>query len=144
MEIKEMENDLWILTQDAFEIYGQCMYEASFRKYADEIDEFCKNSVYRIFACVESDEYRGIIILKLTQEDSAEIIGISVKKGFKKNGIGKFLMFSAAGSLHLKTLIAETDEEAVGFYAHIGFSVKPFIRHFSDGDVIRYRCRFSV
>ena len=144
MEIKEIGNDPWLLTQDAFEIYGQCMYKASFREYADDMDEFCKNSVCHIFACVESDGYKGVIILKLAEEDSAEIIGISVKKEFKKNGIGKFMMLSAAENLHLKTLTAETDGETVGFYEHIGFSVKPFIRHFDDGDVIRYKCRLSV
>lgn len=53
-------------------------------------------------------------------------------------------MRSATGKLNLKPLTAETDEEAVGFYEHTGFSVKPFIRHFNDGDVNRYKCSLSV
>ncbi len=144
MEIKNIENDPWLLMKDAFEIYGQCMYEASFQEYAEEIDEICENSDCRIFACVDSGEYKGIIALKLTEGDSAAIIGISVRKEFHKNGIGKFMMLSAAENLHLKTLTAETDEDAVGFYEHIGFSVKPFIRHFNDGDVVRYKCSLSI
>lgn len=144
MEIKKMENDPWLLTRDAFEIYGPCMYKASFREYSDEMDEFCKNSDCRIFACTESNQFIGIIVLKLIAKDFAEIIGISVKKECRQNGIGKFMMLSAAGNLHLKMLAAETDGEAVGFYEHTGFSVKPFIRHFSDGDAVRYRCNLLV
>ena len=140
MEIKEINNDPWLLTQDAFEIYGQCLYKASFLKYADEIGKICENSDCRIFACVELREYKGIIVLKLTEENSAEIVGISVKKDLRKRGIGRFMIFSAGENLNLKKLIAETDENAVDFYERIGFSVTSFIRHFSNGDVIRYKC----
>ena len=108
MELIEIKNNPWLLTREAFEIYGQCMYKASFQKYADEI------------------------------------VGISVKKELEKMGIGRFMIFSAAESLHLKKLNAETDGDAIGFYERTGFSVKPFIRHFRDGDVTRYKCSLSL
>ena len=144
MELIEIKNNPWLLTREAFEIYGQCMYKASFQKYADEIENVRESSDCRIFACEDSGEYKGIIVLKLIVEDSAEIVGISVKKELKKMGIGRFMIFSAAESLHLKKLNAETDGDAIGFYERTGFSVKPFIRHFRDGDVTRYKCSLSL
>jgi len=144
MEIMEVNNDLWLMTHDAFEIYKQCMYKATFSEYAEEIMQITKNSDCHIFACVESGKNKGILICKLVKNKTAEILGIAVVKSSQRNGIGKFMVISAAQYLNVKKLTAETDEEAVGFYEHIGFSTKPFVRHFSDGDVERYQCHLSI
>jgi len=43
-----------------------------------------------------------------------------------------------------REVFAETDDDAVEFYRRLGFSVQPFVRHFSDGDVTRYRCELTI
>lgn len=144
MEIKEITSLKWLLTQDAYEIYKQCMYKATFSEYADEIKRMWETPDYHVFVCAESDENTGIIILKTAEKDAAEIAGIAVKKELQKSGVGKFLVLSAARSLNVKAVFAETDDEAVGFYEHTDFTIKPFVKHFSDGDVVRYKCRLSI
>jgi len=144
MEIKEVKNDPWIVTNDAFEIYKQCMYKATFSEYTEEIMQITKDADCRIFVCVESGKNKGILICKLVKNKTAEILGIAVAKSSQRNGIGKFMVISTAQYLNVKKLTAETDDEAVGFYKHIGFITKPFVRHFSDGDVERYQCHLSI
>lgn len=144
MEFKEITSLKQLITHDAYEIYKQCMYKATFSEYADEIKIMWETPDYHIFVCAESDKNAGIIILKTVEKDAAEIAGIAVKKELQKSGVGKFSVLSAARSLNVKTVFAETDDEAVGFYEHTGFTTKPFVRHFSDGDVVRYKCRLSI
>jgi len=144
MEIKEVKNDPWLMTHDAFDIYKQCMYKATFSEYTEEIMHIAKKADCHIFACVESGKNKGILILKSVENKTAEILGIAVVKSSQRNGIGKFMLISTAQYLNVKKLTAETDDEAVGFYEHIGFITKPFVRHFSDGDDERYQCHLSI
>lgn len=144
MDIKQINNLPWLLTNEAYEIYKQCMYKATFSDYTDEIKRISMISGYHIFVCAESDKNIGIIILKSEATETAEIVGIAVKKEVQKSGIGKYMVFSAARSLNVKTVIAETDGDAFGFYEHTGFTIKPFVKHFSDGNVVRYQCCLSI
>ncbi len=144
MDIKEIKKLHWLLTYDAYEIYKQCMYKVTFSEYTDEIKRISKISDYHIFICAESGENIGIIILESLSNETAEISGIAVKKELQKNGIGKYMVVSSARSLNVTTVFAETDNETVGFYEHTGFTIEPFVRHFSDGNAVRYRCQLSI
>jgi ribosomal protein S18 acetylase RimI-like enzyme len=144
MRIFNGENNPFLLTTEAFEIYSQCMYKPSVEEYKKEITALESNAENRIFICTYHQENAGIIVLSIRPDNSAEIVGIAVKEELKHRGIGKFMINSAAAALGVKNITAETDDDAVNFYQRSGFEVKEFIRHFPDGDVTRYQCTLSL
>ncbi|MBP6985205.1 MAG: GNAT family N-acetyltransferase [Alphaproteobacteria bacterium] len=62
----------------------------------------------------------GVIGLEISQ-DSATIQHISVLPNYQSNGIGKQLVHHVMKQFSPKTLSAETDADAVGFYRAMGF-----------------------
>ena len=140
MDIKNIKADPWLMTAEAYAIYAQCMFKATFEEYEQEMARLAAKQECSIFACLHNGQFAGIIALEKISDDTAEIIGIAVKKEFQRSGIGKFLVHFAAQNLGVSFLTVETDDEAVGFYKRSGFSAVPFIRHFSDADVTRYNC----
>ena len=144
MRIFKGEKAPFLLTTEAFEIYSQCMYKPTIEEYRKEIKALASNAENRIFFSTYQQEYAGIIVLKVLSDNSAEIIGIAVKDKLKRRGIGKFMINSAVAALGLKSITAETDEDAVNFYQSAGFTTKKFTRHFPDGDAVRYKCTLTL
>lgn len=144
MLIKEIKNDDWLETREAFEIYAPCMYEPSFEKYIEEISTMRENSAVRIFACADGENFTGIIVYKTYDFITSEILGIAVKDKYRGNGIGTGLIHTTAEFLNASCVIAQTDENAVGFYRKAGFFASPFTKHFPDGDATRYRCILQI
>lgn len=144
MRIFKGENDPFLLTTEAFEIYSQCMYKPTIDEYKNEITALASSAENRIFICTFQREKAGIIVLSVRPGRSAEIVGIAVKEKLKRRGIGKFMINSAATALGVKNITAETDNEAVNFYQRAGFEVKEFVRHFPDGNATRYQCTLTL
>ena len=144
MDIKNIKGDPWLMTAEACSIYAQCMFNAAFKEYQQEIAEITAMQESSILACLHDEQFVGIITLKKISDDTAEIIGISVKKEFQRCGIGKLMVRFAMQNLGVNFLNAETDDDAAGFYRRTGFAVTEFIRHFPDGDVTRYNCVLDV
>ena len=144
MDIKNMKDDLWLMTAEACSIYAQCMFKATLEEYQQEIAEIAAKQECSIFACLHNGQFAGIITLEKISEDTAEIIGIAVKKEFQRCGIGKFMVHFAAQTSGVNFLTAETDDDSAGFYSHTGFGLTEFIRHFPDDDVTRYNCVLDV
>lgn len=144
MDIKNIKDDLWLMTAEACSIYSQCMFKATFEEYQQEITEIAAKQECSIFACRHNGQFAGIITLEKISDDTAEIIGIAVKKEFQRCGIGKFMVHFAAQTSGVNFLTAETDDDSAGFYCHTDFEVTEFIRHFPDGDVTRYNCVLDV
>lgn len=142
MEIINLKNDQWLTTYDAFEIYKQCMYKATFDEYKEKIGEFSGKVTFHIFGCCDLGINKGIIILENKSCKTVEIVGIAVKKELQNSGLGRFMVNFVASNFEIIT--AETDEDSVGFYKSIGFSATPFVRHFEDGDVTRFYCELKV
>ena len=144
MDIRTVKGDPLLMTADAYTIYSQCMFQAEFEKYCSKIVELSARQEIYIFAAFHNGQIAGIITLEKTSVEAAEIIGIAVKKEFQRCGIGRAMVRFAVQELDVKYLAAETDEEAVGFYNRSSFSVTPFIRRFTDGEITRYNCVLDV
>lgn len=144
MNIKNIKGDPLLTTSEAYTIYAQCMFKPTFEAYCKEIAAHSSRQEIYIFAAFHNGQISGIITLEKTSFDTAEIIGIAVKKEFQRCGIGKSMVRFAAHASDINFLTAETDDDAAGFYTHSGFLTKPFIRHFPDGDVTRYNCVLDI
>ena len=144
MNIKEAKLDPWLFSAGAYEIYSQCMYKPSYEKYKNVMTELAGKPLGHVFICSDTDENAGIIALEEKPDHEAEITGIAVRKEKQRQGIGKFLVRSAALSLRTDHIKAETDDDAVAFYEHSGFDIKKITRHYPDEDAVRYECTLDM
>ena len=93
-----------------------------------------------VYACKNSEKYIGIVVF-VTENGTAEILDIAVKPEYRKHGIGRKLIDFIFNRFPVDTIIAETDDEAVGFYKRYGFAVTP-TKEVSD--IRRYFCKLSA
>ncbi len=75
-----------------------------------------------ISACVENDVYLGLIVYRLC-ENIATVLDIAVRDDMRSQGVGTFLIDGLIQTSHAVEVLAETDDDAVGFYQQYGFRV---------------------
>lgn len=50
----------------------------------------------------------------------------------------------SANKMNLHMILAETDDDAVGFYKNMGFDITKEVKHYGNGSVDRYRCLLTL
>lgn len=138
------EDSEWLLSEDAYDIFKQCLYKKSYEDYKCIINSYRSNDKIKIYCCEVEDKNAGIIALLISEIDKAEILGIAVCDCMKKCGISTFMIMESAKLLNLKSIIAETDDDAVAFYKATGFRIKKEIKQYVNGAVVRYQCLLSL
>lgn len=133
-----------LIKADIYDIYQQCMYKPTYDAYKNIISEYQSKKGTKSFTCILENEIVGIMILRLIDNESAELIGIAVKDKFHNKGIGNYMLKQVARNLKIQRIQAETDDDAVGFYRKVGFAISKEIKHYSDGDIVRYNCVLHV
>jgi len=118
---------------EAFQIYASCMYCPSAEKYVQTVDGYLSDPETHCFGAFDGSALTGILIVR-----SGEILGIAVREGSRRKGVGRALIDHAAQQF--STLSAETDGDAVDFYRVCGFECTGFERSFPDGVCVRYQC----
>ena len=124
-------------TEAAYRIYRACMYRPTREKYDARTDELLRG---RVYGCMRDGALVGILALSLPEDGTAEIVGIAVAEDARGQGIGAWLIAQAARAEGLKRLMAETDDEAVGFYRRCGFHATRLERSYDGTAVTRWRC----
>lgn len=76
----------------------------------------------KVYAYSENGEYKGIIVFKI-KDKTAEILDIAVQPEYQGKGIGSRLIDYIFSQFSINKIIAETDDDAIGFYKKYGFSV---------------------
>lgn len=141
---KLIEKLEWLFTKDAFAVYQQCMYKPTYEDYRNEINDYINDKNTKIFICLIEDKMAGIIVLMRTGGESAELLGIAVHSSFKKQGIGSFMIRESANKMNLHRIVAETDDDAVGFYKKTDFDISKEIKYYADERVVRYHCSLAL
>jgi ribosomal protein S18 acetylase RimI-like enzyme len=81
----------------------------------------------------------GLIGLQI-KGDEGVIKHIAVQKAHRTQRIGSVLIDKAIKEFHLRSLEAETDKEAVGFYLKCNFTINPFKGKYGE----RYKCKLTL
>lgn len=140
MKVILCENKDWILSESAFSMYKSCMYQPTYEMYLDSINKLISSAFNRIYTCETDGKVVGVLVIQLAGRN-AEIIGIAVSEQFQNQGIGKYMIQRIMEKECLHSLIAQTDDDAVGFYRKCGFIIEDEIKKYPDGIVVRYNCR---
>ena len=137
----------WLTSEEAFSIYAPCMYQPTYEDYKALMEKYFSDPSVKIFVCDMDSEKAGILVLKEIEAaegsetgDEAEILGIAVKENLREKGIGKEMIYQVMETEHLKTITAQTDDDAIGFYRKSGFEAERVVIEYPNGSVVRYNC----
>lgn len=141
-----VEPSMEMLRSDAFrQLVSFGLYQADELAFDAFLQELYSHKA-RIFFALDDIELLGqvTVIEKVdnpVQGNDVVIKSISVRPDYRKKGIGRYMLQNLLSHLHTAVLVAETDDEAVGFYHQCGFRIR------SLGEVypgtIRYHCRYD-
>ena len=129
----------WLLSEEAFSIYCQCMYHVTYEDYKTQMDLYLSNPSVKVFVYEDRDNKAAVMVLD-TSGNTAEIIGIAVSDKFQHKGIGKQLIQSVMESENLESIKAQTDDDSIGFYRKCGFTGERVEIEYPDGLAVRYNC----
>lgn len=116
------------------------VYNPTPERLKHRAEEYAADSNVKAYSCNNSEKYIGIVVF-VTENGTTEILDIAVKPEYRKHGIGRKLIDFIFNRFPVDTIIAETDDETVGFYKRYGFAVTP-TKEFSD--IRRYFCKLSA
>ena len=139
MRVTLCEDTMWLMSEEAFSSYAPCMYHPEYRDYMERMEEYLSDPSIKIFVYEDMGRKKGIMVLNLS-EDSAEIVGIAVSDNARHKGIGKQLIQHVMESENLESIMAQTDDDSIGFYRKCGFSEEKSINEYADGAAVRYNC----
>ena len=108
-------------------------------KLRSRAEKYFNNPNTHIYACREGGKYIGIVVFEVVGTN-ATVLDIAVDEACRKQGIGSALLSFVFDKFNISELTAETDDDAVGFYQKLGFSIAETKTVF---DTKRYVCTIS-
>lgn len=78
----------------------------------------------KLFLLTHEGQALGLVGVRRVGDAAAEILHIAVDAGTRQQGIGRRMIDELLRVEALSELVAETDQDAVGFYRRCGFVVK--------------------
>lgn len=127
-------------SKDVSEIMKYSHFSPTKEKLSKLTENYHKNETILPFASFNGDKISGIIVVQKINNKSYEIIDIAVDKDYRGQGIASKLIDHVIEKLNIKTLFAETDDDAIGFYKKYGFKTEVI----KNKEYTRYKCTLSI
>ena len=119
------------------EIVARAMYRPDDSTMADFITKAQRSNATVRVACA-GDQVLGVIVSEEQDDATIEITSIAAAGFAERQGVGTALVLDLLSRHRGVSVVAETDDDAVGFYRTLGFSITSLgERH---PGVTRYRC----
>ena len=120
------------------QILSHCIFDNS----PEGIDAaLCKYPGEIFYGWVEDDKPLGICGFRVFP-DKIEICHIAVAEAARGMGIGTAMVY-ALGEKYAGTIVAETDDDAVGFYKKCGFEAMLLYREYNGQKYRRWACTLT-
>lgn len=123
------------LTPDFERLLAMAMYPDPAR-VAAQLDDYWTDQARRVFGWQIDGQLVAAVGLRVDRA-SATIWHIGTDPAWRRRGYARQLLHAVEETLDADQLVAETDEDAVGFYRRIGFEIWPQGERFGRR---RYRC----
>lgn len=130
-DIKEI-----ITEPDMSKLLAPSVFNPTEERLLNRAKKYQEDENTNIYAYKDNGEHKGIVILKIAN-NSATILDIAVNPEHQGQGIGSKLIDFIFNSFNVNSIIAETDDDAIGFYKKYGFAVADTKAEF---DTKRYVC----
>ena len=95
----------------------------------------------KLYVHADAGQIRGVIGVREGSKGHKDILHLAVAPGSERQGIGRRLVRHVCDEHHARTVGAETDADAVGFYRALGFTVESLGERYPGRE--RYRCLWS-
>lgn len=115
---------------------GNDIYIHSLSGIINKINKYISSEKLNLYGWVENGEVLGVCGFEILG-DKIEIDLIAVAENVQKSGVGGKILVALQSKYHLP-IVAETDDDAVGFYRKIGFTTTEFLH--PRWNVTRYKC----
>ena len=116
-DVKEKLSDSAIL-----DLLAPSVFNPTPERLLSRAEKYQADDNTSVYAYSENGEYKGIVVFKI-KEQTVEILDIAVKPEYQGKGIGSRLIDYIFSKFSINKIIAETDDEAIGFYKKCGFTV---------------------
>ncbi len=137
MEIKDIKG--YLKDKDILTILAESTYMPTEEKLKDRAERYMNDNSITVLGAHIDDKLYGIIIFAYEGSDKIGILDIAVLKESQKQGVGHQMIKCIKEIYKPICILAETDEDAVGFYRKIGFKVKSLGEKYPG--IIRYKCK---
>lgn len=133
-KITDIKN--YLCDKSVYSLLAPSVFNPTFEQLLSRTEKYQADDKVKAYAYSNNGEYKGIIVFKI-KEQTAEIMDIAVKPEYQGNGIGSMLINYIFSQFSVNKIIAETDDDAIGFYKKYGFTVVDITVKF---DAKRYTC----
>lgn len=123
MVIKNLKESI-LDNEELLEILKYSHFMPTKEKLLRLLKKYYENKDILPFASINEDKIVGIIVVQKISCETYEIIDISVASNYRKKGIASKLIDYVTKHLGIKTILAETDKDAVEFYKKYGFKTE--------------------
>ena len=111
-----------LTNEDILELLAPSVFNPTPERLLSRAEKYQADDNTSVYAYSENGEYKGIVVFKI-KEQTVEILDIAVKPEYQGKGIGSRLIDYIFSKFSINKIIAETDDEAIGFYKKYGFTV---------------------
>lgn len=129
------------LTTDVKEILRGALYHPTSEKVEALVSSVYAKSNTSLFGLMMGETVVAVMGIRLDSQSVAEILHIAAREGSRGKGYGRQLIALVVQEEALRTLYAETDRDAVGFYQRCGFAIESLGEKYPG--VERFLCRWS-
>lgn len=126
--------------EDVLEILKYSHFNPTKEKLSNLVQKYHEGKDILPFTSFDGDKISGIIVVQKIEGRTYEIIDIAVDKHHRGQGVASKLIDYVIENLGIKTLFAETDNDAVGFYEKYGFKTEII----KNREYTRYKCTLSL
>ena len=123
------------------ELLPMCVGFPNPHKIQSVVLQYQDDPARKLFRCQHNGVTVGCIGVAFKQ-DKAILLHIAVSAHSRGQGFGKFMIGAVVSAYKLRHLEAETDEDAVGFYAKNGFIITSLGQVYSGLE--RFKCVLST
>lgn len=113
-------------------------------KLRQTLHHYLTEDDWELWGYEDEDEQHliGLIGFVMNSDNTLEIIHIAVDPEYRGNSYGRLMVLELIEMCEPEAIQAETDDEAVDFYRHIGFTVVSLGERFPGTE--RYLCTYEV
>ncbi len=111
-----------IFDKGVLELLKPSVFNPTPEKLKTRAEKYANNPNTNIFACREGGKFVGIAVVEII-DSMATVLDIAVDESCRNKGIGSSLLSFFLDNFSINKMIAETDDDAVGFYQKFGFTI---------------------
>jgi ribosomal protein S18 acetylase RimI-like enzyme len=137
-----IESKSILKNKELLTVLAECVFNPTEERLFKRVDKYMQNQNIMVFSAKNREMFLGIIVLDISDVNKIIIHDIAVLNNYQSKGIGGSLINHCISVFKPYQIIAETDDDAVGFYRKFGFDILALGDKYGAG-IVRYECTLT-